>query len=180
MSRTSGWVLAAVVLSLWSFETATAQIIKLPKTKNTPFDPGTWNPIKKGGNKGNVSGLTVMTPAQITNDGRVLGPTSRSDFKPEHLGQATLVYEGRQAYWTWNGRHGPLRQRARDYDNILVVDEGGVIETPQSKPIPTNNNGFNNNGSNNNGNAQQDPWFELGRAIRNAIEAETRRNQGGN
>jgi hypothetical protein len=160
-----------------------------PKLKNTPFDAGTWNPIKKGGNKGNVSGLTVMTPAHIQSDGRVLGPTSRSDQRADVLGQATIAYEGRQAYWTWNGQHGPLRSRATQYDN--TVDDGGVIEMPPKKP--TNNNGFNNNGfntnnnnnngfnTNNNGfnnNGPRDPWYEAGREIGKAIRAEIERNQG--
>jgi len=168
-----------------------------PKLKNTPFDAGTWNPIKKGGNKGNVSGLTVMTPARITSDGTVLAGKSRSDQRSEVIGKAQLVYEGHQAYWTWTGNTvtegvRTLRERAPKHDqHVLIPDDGGVIEMRPKKP--TNNNGFNNNGfntSNNNNNGfntnnngfnndgPRDPWYEAGREIGKAIRAEIERNQG--
>lgn len=159
-----------------------------PKLKNTPFDTRTW-PTPKPKSKGNVSGLSVMTPARIAADGTVLGGTSNTAQQARVLGKAQLVHEGEQAYWTWTGNTGregvqTLRQRAAAHDrHVLIPDDGGVIEMKPTKtaqagraPAVTTPVGP---APNNSGRPSQsnDPWFEVGRSIRGVIDAEQRAGQ---
>jgi hypothetical protein len=171
-----------------------------PKLKNTPFDTKTW-PVPKPKSKGNVSGLSVMSPAQITSDGTVLGGTSNTAQQARVVGKAQLVHEGDQAYWTWTGKADhegvkTLRRRAPAHDRIeLKTDDGGVIHMKPSnaaqagqpaRPVPAvvNPSPSPSPGRvlpSNSGGPQQsgDPWFEVGRSIRGVIEAEARAGQPG-
>jgi hypothetical protein len=184
-----------VVMTVLACGTNSASAKWPPKLKNTPFDTKTW-PVPKMKSKGDVSGLTVMSPARITSDGTVLGGTSRSDHQPRVVGKAQLMHEGNEAYWTWTGKADwegvkTLRSRAPMHDKVvLIVDDGGVIQTQPSKaaqagrarPVP----GVTNPGPkpgliapSNSGHPQQsgDPWFEVGRSIRGVIEAEAQASQ---
>jgi hypothetical protein len=185
-----------LALSLCWGTHASAQWIKLPKTKNTPFDPGTWNPIPKGKkDNSNVSGFAVMTPAHIADDGRIIGPTSNTAQASKVIGQATLVYEGKQAYWSWTGPTEvggrsvkELRRRAPQHDQASIgeassaVVDGNQIVTPskpQPNPSPVQPPPNQTVSPTPTDSAPKDPWFELGRSIRKVIDAEVQKNQGG-
>jgi len=187
-----------LALSLCWATPASAQWIKLPKTKNTPFDPGTWNPIPKGkGGNSDVSHFAVITPARIEEDGRVIGDSSQGG---RVIGQAFIVHEGGRAYWIWNVPPGvttgtgsqQLRRRAPQHDQpgdeqassaVLppVVDGGTIVMPPKPKPNPSPVQPPPNQtvAPTPNDSVPKDPWFELGRSIRKAIDAEVRKNQGG-
>lgn len=131
-------VLGLALSLCWAIP-ASAQLIKLPKTKNTPFDPGTWNPIPKGkGGNSDVSGLTVITPAHIKEDGRVIGFSSKTGSGQRVVGQAFIVHEGGKAFWVWNAPPGEatgtdsrqLRRRAPQHDQPGADQASSAVVPP--------------------------------------------------